>query len=106
MSPQEEFRERLAELAPLPQLLAATQRRLSAAQHAGALAQHGAAHLGAELEAARDKLQTALAAAAAGGGAGAAPERGDERLLAVLQARVTQLTELNAALKAEVERQK
>lgn len=53
---QLKFQEKLQELAPIPELLKATQMRLKDAQQAQAIAEHNAEQLARELNCAREKV--------------------------------------------------
>ncbi|CAH0401855.1 unnamed protein product [Chilo suppressalis] len=99
------FQEKLQELAPIPDLLKATQMRLKDAQQAQAIAEHNAEQLARELNCAREKVHALLHNSLKA--PEKPPERGnDEKQLAMAQQRITQLTENNMALKNEVERLK
>lgn len=54
---QIKFQEKLQELAPIPDLLKATQMRLKDAQQAQAIAEHNAEQLARELNCAREKVK-------------------------------------------------
>lgn len=62
---QIKFQEKLQELAPVPELLKATQLRLADAQQQQAGAEHRAEQLARELNCAREKVRGARAGAAA-----------------------------------------
>ncbi|VVC86171.1 unnamed protein product [Leptidea sinapis] len=99
------FQEKLQELAPIPQLLKATQMRLKDAQQSQALAEHNAEQLARELNCAREKIHVLLHNSIKP--PEKAPEKGaDEKQLGLLQQRITQLTETNMTLKSEIERLK
>ncbi|XP_063392991.1 tropomyosin alpha-3 chain-like [Cydia fagiglandana] len=100
------FQEKLSELSPLPEVLKHTQRRLMEAQQSQALAEHKADNLTKELTTAREKLHMLLHTITK-----PPPEKGpeknyDEKMVAQAQARATQLAEMNASLKQEIERLK
>ncbi|KAJ8736741.1 hypothetical protein PYW07_000012 [Mythimna separata] len=98
------FQEKLQELAPIPELLKATQMRLKDAQQAQALAEHNSEQLARELNCAREKVHILLHNSLK------QPEKqekvADDKQLQLLQQRVAQLTEGNMALKGEIERLK
>ncbi|XP_059055099.1 paramyosin-like [Achroia grisella] len=99
------FQEKLQELAPIPDLLKATQLRLKDAQQAQAIAEHNAEQLARELNCAREKVHVLLHNSMKP--PEKPPERtGDEKQLALLQQRISQLTETNITLKSEIERLK
>ncbi|XP_063837642.1 paramyosin-like [Ostrinia nubilalis] len=99
------FQEKLQELAPIPDLLKATQMRLKDAQQAQAIAEHNAEQLARELNCAREKVHVLLHNSLKG--PEKPPEKGaDEKQMALLQQRIAQLTENNMALKSEIERLK
>lgn len=56
VGPQLKFQEKLQELAPIPDLLKATQMRLKDAQQAQAIAEHSAEQFARELNCAREKV--------------------------------------------------
>ncbi|KAJ0183946.1 hypothetical protein K1T71_000369 [Dendrolimus kikuchii] len=99
------FQEKLQELAPIPDLLKATQMRLKDAQQAQAIAEHNAEQLARELNCAREKVHVLLHNSLK------PPEKpvergGEEKQLQMLNQRVSQLTETNMSLKSEIERLK
>ncbi|CAK1554041.1 unnamed protein product [Leptosia nina] len=99
------FQEKLQELAPIPDLLKATQMKLKDAQQSQAIAEHNAEQLARELNCAREKVHVLLHNSLK------PPEKptersGDEKQIALLQQRITQLTESNITLKSEIERLK
>ncbi|XP_047524336.1 GRIP and coiled-coil domain-containing protein 2-like [Pieris napi] len=99
------FQEKLQELAPIPDLLKAAQLKLKDAQQSQAIAEHNAEQLARELNSAREKVHMLLHSSLK------PPEKatergGDEKQIALLQQRVTQLTESNMTLKSEIERLK
>ncbi|KAJ8738070.1 hypothetical protein PYW08_000665 [Mythimna loreyi] len=98
------FQEKLQELAPIPDLLKATQMRLKDAQQAQALAEHNSEQLARELNCAREKVHILLHNSLK------QPEKQekvtDDKQAQLLQQRIAQLTETNMALKAEIERLK
>ncbi|XP_030022070.1 rho-associated protein kinase 2 isoform X1 [Manduca sexta] len=99
------FQEKLQELAPIPDLLKATQMRLKDAQQAQAIAEHNAEQLARELNCAREKVHVLLHNSMKP--PEKPPERGgDEKQLAMLNQRVGQLTDANMTLKGEIERLK
>ncbi|XP_031767369.1 paramyosin-like isoform X2 [Galleria mellonella] len=99
------FQEKLQELAPIPDLLKATQMRLKDAQQSQAIAEHNAEQLARELNCAREKVHVLLHNSMKP--PEKPPERtGDEKQIALLQQRVSQLTEANMTLKNEIERLK
>ncbi|KAL4717444.1 hypothetical protein ACJJTC_000593 [Scirpophaga incertulas] len=99
------FQEKLQELAPIPDLLKATQMRLKDAQQSQAIAEHNAEQLARELNCAREKIHVLLHNSLKG--PEKPPEKGtDEKQVALLQQRISQLTETNMSLKSEIERLK
>ncbi|CAG9558674.1 unnamed protein product [Danaus chrysippus] len=99
------FQEKLQELAPIPDLLKATQLKLKDAQQSQAIAEHNAEQLARELNSAREKVHVLLHNSLKPPEKG--PERGaDEKQMALLQQRIAQLTEMNMSLKNEIERLK
>ncbi|XP_072930964.1 uncharacterized protein [Epargyreus clarus] len=99
------FQEKLQELAPIPDLLKATQMKLKDAQQSQAIAEHNAEQLARELNCAREKVHVLLHNSLKP--PEKPPERsGDEKQLALLQQRISQLTEANISLKSEIERLK
>ncbi|XP_045458232.1 paramyosin-like [Melitaea cinxia] len=99
------FQEKLQELAPIPDLLKATQMKLKDAQQSQAIAEHKAEQLARELNSAREKVHVLLHNSLKP--PEKPPERGtDEKQMALLQQRISQLTETNMALKTEIERLK
>ncbi|KAM3956895.1 uncharacterized protein ACR2FA_009134 [Aphomia sociella] len=99
------FQEKLQELAPIPDLLKATQMRLKDAQQAQAIAEHNAEQLARELNCAREKVHILLHNSQKP--AEKPPERSaDEKQMTLLQQRISQLTEANMTLKSEIERLK
>ncbi|XP_048488569.1 CAP-Gly domain-containing linker protein 1-like [Plutella xylostella] len=104
------FQEKLQELSPLPDLLRATQLKLKDAQQSQAVAEHNAEQLARELLICREKIHVLLhekrASSASATSDSKAVDRGDEKLIASLNQRITQLTEVNQAMKNEIERLK
>nr|XP_013189424.1 unnamed protein product [Amyelois transitella] len=99
------FQEKLQELAPIPDLLKATQMRLKDAQQSQAIAEHNAEQLARELNCAREKVHMLLHQSTKP--PEKPPEKGaDEKQMALLQQRIAQLTEGNVTLKTEIERLK
>ncbi|XP_039763500.1 paramyosin-like [Pararge aegeria] len=99
------FQEKLQELAPIPDLLKATQIRLKDAQQSQAIAEHNAEQLARELNCAREKVHALLHNSIKPPEKG--PERGgEEKQIALLQQRITQLSEINMSHKNEIERLK
>ncbi|XP_014364769.2 early endosome antigen 1 [Papilio machaon] len=99
------FQEKLQELAPIPDLLKATQMKLKDAQQSQAIAEHNAEQLARELNCAREKVHVLLHNTIKP--PEKAPEKGtDEKQIALLQQRISQLTETNISLKSEIERLK
>ncbi|XP_037867877.1 paramyosin [Bombyx mori] len=99
------FQEKLQELAPIPDLLKATQMRLKDAQQAQAIAEHNAEQLARELNCAREKVHVLLHNSLKP--PEKPPERGgDEKQMALLNQRISQLAENNISLKSEIERLK
>ncbi|XP_045509911.1 paramyosin-like [Colias croceus] len=99
------FQEKLQELAPIPDLLKATQMKLKDAQQSQAIAEHNAEQLARELNSAREKVHVLLHNSLKP--PEKPPERGgDEKQMALLQQRIAQLTENNMTLKSEIERLK
>ncbi|XP_053624185.1 myosin-14-like isoform X2 [Plodia interpunctella] len=99
------FQEKLQELAPIPELLKATQMRLKDAQQSQAIAEHNAEQLARELNCAREKVHMLLHQSTKP--PEKPPEKGaDEKQMALLQQRIAQLTEANVTLKNEIERLK
>ncbi|CAH2103240.1 unnamed protein product [Euphydryas editha] len=99
------FQEKLQELAPIPDLLKATQMKLKDAQQSQAIAEHNAEQLARELNSAREKVHVLLHNSLKP--PEKPPERGaDEKQMALLQQRISQLTETNMSLKSEIERLK
>ncbi|CAH2035096.1 unnamed protein product, partial [Iphiclides podalirius] len=99
------FQEKLQELTPIPDLLKATQMRLKDAQQSQAIAEHNAEQLARELNCAREKVHVLLHNTIKP--PEKAPEKGaDEKQMALLQQRISQLTETNMGLKNEIERLK
>lgn len=99
------FQEKLQELAPIPDLLKATQMKLKDAQQSQAIAEHNAEQLARELNSAREKVHVLLHNSLKQ--PEKQPERGaDEKQMALLQQRIAQLTETNMSLKSEIERLK
>ncbi|CAH0716357.1 unnamed protein product, partial [Brenthis ino] len=99
------FQEKLQELAPIPDLLKATQMKLKDAQQSQAIAEHNAEQLARELNSAREKVHVLLHNSLKQ--PEKPPERGaDEKQMALLQQRISQLTETNMSLKSEIERLK
>ncbi|XP_045783931.1 kinesin-like protein KIF7 isoform X2 [Maniola jurtina] len=99
------FQEKLQELAPIPDLLKATQIRLKDAQQSQAIAEHNAEQLARELNCAREKVHALLHNSLK------PPEKlpekgGEEKQIALLQQRIAQLTEINMSLKNDTERLK
>ncbi|XP_021194434.3 paramyosin isoform X1 [Helicoverpa armigera] len=100
------FQEKLQELAPIPDLLKATQMRLKDAQQAQALAEHNAEQLARELNCAREKVHALLHNSLKASPEKVQEKSADDKQLAMMQQRVAQLTETNIALKTEIERLK
>ncbi|XP_052746742.1 outer dense fiber protein 2-like [Bicyclus anynana] len=99
------FQEKLQELAPIPDLLKATQIRLKDAQQSQAIAEHNAEQLARELNSAREKVHALLHNSIKPPEKG--PDRGgDEKQINLLQQRISQLTEINQSLKSDIERLK
>ncbi|XP_013133471.1 PREDICTED: uncharacterized protein LOC106099455, partial [Papilio polytes] len=99
------FQEKLQELTPIPDLLKATQLKLKDAQQSQAIAEHNAEQLARELNCAREKVHVLLHNTIKP--PEKTPEKGtDEKQLALLQQRISQLTETNISLKGEIERLK
>ncbi|XP_046977463.1 outer dense fiber protein 2-like isoform X2 [Vanessa cardui] len=99
------FQEKLQELAPIPDLLKATQMKLKDAQQSQAIAEHNAEQLARELNSAREKVHVLLHNSLKP--PEKPPERSnDEKQMALLQQRISQLTETNLSLKSEIERLK
>ncbi|CAG4984735.1 unnamed protein product [Parnassius apollo] len=99
------FQEKLQELAPIPDLLKATQMRLKDAQQSQAIAEHNAEQLARELNCAREKVHVLLHNTIKP--PEKPPERtADEKQMALLNQRISQLTETNMSLKNEIERLK
>ncbi|XP_022129473.2 paramyosin [Pieris rapae] len=99
------FQEKLQELAPIPDLLKAAQLKLKDAQQSQAIAEHNAEQLARELNSAREKVHMLLHSSLK------PPEKatergGDEKQIALLQQRITQLTESNMTYKSDIERLK
>ncbi|XP_045531720.1 paramyosin-like [Pieris brassicae] len=99
------FQEKLQELAPIPDLLKAAQLKLKDAQQSQAIAEHNAEQLARELNSAREKVHMLLHSSLKPPEK-AAERGGDEKQIALLQQRITQLTESNMTLKSEIERLK
>ncbi|XP_049884911.1 putative leucine-rich repeat-containing protein DDB_G0290503 [Pectinophora gossypiella] len=100
------FQEKLQELAPIPDLLKATQMRLKDAQQAQAIAEHNAEQLARELNCAREKVHILLHNTVKPPEKTPEQRGADEKQLALLQQRIAQLTDTNLSLKAEIERLK
>ncbi|XP_050361331.1 paramyosin-like isoform X2 [Nymphalis io] len=99
------FQEKLQELAPIPDLLKATQMKLKDAQQSQAIAEHNAEQLARELNSAREKVHVLLHNSLKP--PEKPPERSaDEKQMALLQQRISQLTDTNMTLKSEIERLK
>ncbi|XP_075991500.1 uncharacterized protein LOC142986755 [Anticarsia gemmatalis] len=98
------FQEKLQELAPIPDLLKATQMRLKDAQQAQAIAEHNAEQLARELNCAREKVHMLLHNTIKPPEKSA--EKSDDKQIQMLQQRVAQLTEANQTLKTEIDRLK
>ncbi|KPI94338.1 Outer dense fiber protein 2 [Papilio xuthus] len=99
------FQEKLQELTPIPDLLKATQMKLKDAQQSQAIAEHNAEQLARELNCAREKVHVLLHNTIKP--PEKTPEKGtDEKQIALLQQRISQLTETNMGLKSEIERLK
>nr|XP_034839481.1 major antigen-like isoform X2 [Maniola hyperantus] len=99
------FQEKLQELAPIPDLLKATQLRLKDAQQSQAIAEHNAEQLARELNCAREKVHALLHNSLK------PPEKpqekgGEEKQIALMQQKIAQLTEINMSLKSDIERLK
>ncbi|KAH9638343.1 hypothetical protein HF086_006523 [Spodoptera exigua] len=100
------FQEKLQELAPIPDLLKATQMRLKDAQQAQALAEHNAEQLARELNCAREKVHILLHNSTKPPPEKSQEKSSDEKQLAMMQQRLAQVTETNVTLKTEIERLK
>ncbi|XP_035437580.2 paramyosin isoform X1 [Spodoptera frugiperda] len=100
------FQEKLQELAPIPDLLKATQMRLKDAQQAQALAEHNAEQLARELNCAREKVHILLHNSIKPPPERSQDKAADDKQMAMMQQRLAQITETNMALKGEIERLK
>ncbi|KOB72252.1 Uncharacterized protein OBRU01_12578, partial [Operophtera brumata] len=99
------FQEKLQELAPIPDLMKATQIRMKDAQQAQALAEHNAEQFARELICAREKMEVLMRGTTKP--AEKPADRGsDEKQLALLQQKISQLLEANANFKSEIDRYK
>ncbi|XP_022833262.1 paramyosin-like isoform X2 [Spodoptera litura] len=100
------FQEKLQELAPIPDLLKATQMRLKDAQQAQALAEHNAEQLARELNCAREKVHILLHNSIKPPPEKSQEKNSDDKQVAIMQQRLAQVTETNMTLKGEIERLK
>ncbi|CAB3226493.1 unnamed protein product [Arctia plantaginis] len=99
------FQEKLQELAPIPDLLKATQMRLKDAQQSQAIAEHNAEQLARELNCAREKVHMLLHNVIKPPEKSSDKDNADKQMQ-MLSQRISQLTESNAALKSEIDRLK
>lgn len=99
------FQEKLQELAPIPDLLKATQMRLKDAQQSQAIAEHNAEQLARELNCAREKVHMLLHNVIKPPEKTSDKDSADKQMQ-MLQQRISQLTESNATLKSEIDRLK
>ncbi|XP_041987163.1 centromere protein F [Aricia agestis] len=100
------FQEKLQELAPIPDLLRSTQIKLKDAQQNQAIAEHNAEQLARELNSAREKIHMLLNSKIKPIEKPTQDKSSEEKQIALLSQRVTQLTEMNTSYKNEIERLK